>query len=169
VGIPLLNIEGIEWTVEEKAFIRELNKKGHIDIASKIHSAVYMPQSDGTITGFHYSVLNEFAELVNVEIEVELVDWNAYFYKEGEDLEKVQNDPDYFYVPTLIEDVDLYIDGLTSLPWREKMFDIIKFVPSKQLVVLEKENAPIQLKDLNDKTCSVVKDTLHSHLGSSSL
>jgi membrane-bound lytic murein transglycosylase MltF len=157
--IPLLNIEGISWTTEEIDYINELNKKGSIRIATKISATVYKPQSDGTVKGFHYSVLKEFTDLVEVEIDTQLVTWDDYFYKEGEDVEKAKNDPNYSYVPTLIDNVDLYIDGVTSLPWREKLFDIIKFVPSKQLIVSRLDNIPLQIADLNNKTCYIVRDT----------
>ncbi len=157
--IPLLNIDGISWTTEEIDYINELNKRGSIRIATKISSALYVPQSDGTIKGFHYSVLKEFTDLVEVEIDTQLVQWDDYFYKEGEDIEKAKNDPDYSYVPTLIDNVDLYIDGITSLTWREKLFDIIKFVPSKQLIVSGLDNSPLQIEDLNNKRCSMVRNT----------
>ena len=143
----------------EKTFIKDLNKKGSIKIATKISSAVYQPQKDGTIKGFHYNVLNEFAKLAKVKIDVKLVSWNDYFYKEGADIERIKADLNYSYVPTLIENVDLYVDGITVLPWREKMFDIIKYVPSRQMIVSRKENKPLRIEDLNNKNCAMVKNT----------
>jgi len=157
--IPLLTIEGIAWTEEERAYIRALHQKGSITIATKISSAVYMPQEDGSIRGFHYNVLKEFAELADIAVDIRLVSWSDYFYKEGEDVERVKTDPEYAYVPTLIEQVDLYVDGITALPWREKLFDILKFVPSRQLVVVRKENAPLTIQELHNTRCAMVKDT----------
>ena len=157
--IPLLEIKGANWTAEEIKFIQELNKKGSIKIATKISSAVYLPQKDGSIKGFHYSVLKEFADLAKVKIDAKLVSWNDYFYKEGQDLKKAQKDITYSYVPTLIENVDLYIDGITVLPWREKMFDIIKYVPTRQVVVSRKDNLPLEIGDLNNKICVIVANT----------
>jgi len=158
-SIPLLEIKGVNWTAEEIQCVRELNKKGSIKIATKISSAVYLPQKDGSIKGFHYRVLKAFADLVKVKIDVKIVSWNDYFFKEGQDLEKVQKNITYSYVPTLIENVDLYLDGITVLPWREKMFDIIKFVPSRQMVVSRKDNLPLKIGDLNKKLCAMVANT----------
>ncbi|KPA09908.1 murein transglycosylase [Candidatus Magnetomorum sp. HK-1] len=158
-SIPLLEIKGVNWTSEEITFIKSLNKKGSITIATKISPAVYLPQNDGSITGFHYCVFKEFADLVKIEIIVKLVSWNDYFYKKGKDLEKVKKDPAYSYIPTLIENVDLYIDGITVLPWREKMIDIIKLVPSRQMLVCRKDNLPLKLHDMNNKSCVMVKNT----------
>lgn len=157
--IPLLEIKGVNWTAEEFEFIKELNRKGSIKIATKLSSAVYLPQNDGSIKGFHYNVLKEFAGLASVKIDVKLVSWNDYFYKEGQDLKKVQKDVTYSYVPSLIENVDLYIDGITALPWREKMFDIIKFIPTRQMVVSRKDNLPLKIGDLNNKSCAMVANT----------
>ena len=155
----MLNLTEFNWTNDEILYIKELNKKGYIKIATKINSTVYFPLDDGTILGFHYNIIEEFAKLAGIKVDLQLVEWNDYFYKEGADLEKVKSDLNYSYVPTLIEDVDLYIDGITSLPWREKMFDIIKFVPSKQMIITRKDDVLLSLSDLNNKTYSMVKDT----------
>lgn len=149
--IPLLSIQGAHWTQEEQDFIRELHKGGSIKIATKISSAVYVPQQDGSISGFHYSVLKEFADLAKINIDIKLVTWDNYFYKRGRDLEKAKSDPHYAYVPSLIESVDLYLDGITALAWREKMFDIVKYVPSRQMIVTRKDNRPNKLESLDGK------------------
>jgi membrane-bound lytic murein transglycosylase MltF len=158
-SIPLLSIKGTTWTAEESAFITALHRKGSLKIATKISSTVYLPQTDGSIKGFHYEVLKEFADLAKVKLDIKLVSWNDYFYKEGEDLEKVKSDPNYTYVPSLLEEVDLYLDGITVLPWREKMFDIIRYVPSRQMIVSRLDNKPKTLSDLNNKVCVMVKNT----------
>ena len=158
-SIPLLQIPGAAWTDEEERCIQALHQRGRIDIATKISSAVYLPQPDGSIRGFHYNVFKAFADLAGIDIGIRLVPWNDYFYKAGEDLEKAKADARYAYVPTLIEQVDLYIDGITVLPWREKMFDIIKFVPSRQMIVSRKGHEPLALEDLDKKICAMVKDT----------
>ena len=157
--IPLLAIKGVSWTSEEVAYITALNRKGSIKIATKISSAVYVPHQDGSATGFHYSVLKEFADLAKINIEVELVAWNDYFYKKDEDLARAKLDPNYSYVPSLIEHVDLYIDGITALAWREQMFDIVKYVPSRQMLVSRVVNKPEQISELNNKSCVTVSDT----------
>jgi len=159
INIPLLSIESINWTDEEIAYIRTLNRKGSIKIATKLSDAVYLPRKDKSISGFHYSVLKEFADLAQVEIDVQLVAWQDYFDKNGGDLERVKSDPNYSYVPTLIENVDIYLDGITSLPWREKMFDIVKFVPSRQLIIVRENSKQSKISDLDGKICAMVRNT----------
>jgi membrane-bound lytic murein transglycosylase MltF len=159
VDIPLLSIEGANWTKEELAYIRLLNKKGSIKVATQISSAVYFPNKEGSITGFQYLVLKEFADLAKIDIDIKLVSWNDYFHKDGEDLEKAKLDPNYSYVPSLIEDVELYMDGITELPWREKMFNIVTYIPSRQMIVSRVDDKPEQISELNNKTCVMVNNT----------
>jgi membrane-bound lytic murein transglycosylase MltF len=158
-SIPLLSIKGANWTSEESAYIKALHQQGSLRVATKTSSAVYTLHKDGSITGFHYSVLKEFADLARVSIDIDLVTWDEYFYKEGEDLEQAKTDSSYSFEPTLIKNIDLYVDGITALPWREKMFDIIKYVPSRQMIVSRNNNEPSTIADLNNKVCAMVKDT----------
>jgi membrane-bound lytic murein transglycosylase MltF len=155
--IPLLSIQGANWTSEEFDYIKALNRKGSIKIATKVSSTVYSPQKNGSTTGFHYNVLKEFADLAKIKLDIQMVTWNDYFYKKGEDLEKVKTNPSYSYAPTLIDNVDLYLDGFTVLPWREKMFDIVKYVPSRQMLISRIDNIPKQISALNNKVFAVVK------------
>lgn len=159
IDIPLLSIKGADWTREEVAYIKAMNQKGSIKIATKVSSVVYVPHENGPPTGFHYSVLKEFADLAKIKIEIKLVTWNDYFYKKGEDLARAKIDQNYSYVPSLLEDVDLYVDGITALSWREKMFDIVKFVPSRQMLISRAENKFGQISELNNKSCVMVKNT----------
>ena len=69
-NIPFLKINSIIWTDEEIQFIKELNKKGSLLIASVISYSVYKPQADGTIRGFHYNIVNEFSKLLNVKLDI---------------------------------------------------------------------------------------------------
>lgn len=157
--IPLLHVKLIVWTDQEVQFIQALHKKGSISVASEISYSVYEPQADGTIRGFHYHILDDFSKLVNIRVNMLTVHWNDYFFKKGKSVERVKTDPNYTYTPELLEKVDLYVEGITALPWREQLFDIIKFVPSRQLLVIRKDQRINTYADLNNKTCAMVKNT----------
>jgi len=157
--IPLLKIAGVNWTETEVSLIEKLHDQGTISIATKVGPSVYMPNADGSISGFHFNVLREFTELADIKIEVVVVTWNDYFFKEGENLEEVKSNASYSYTPTLLENVDLYLDGITALDWREKMFNIIKFVPTRQLIVSRKDNLPKNKSDIDNKVFSMVSNT----------
>ena len=157
--IPLLHVKGIVWTDQEVAFIQALHKKGRIPAASEISCSVYLPQPDGSIRGFHYHVPDEFTKLLDIQVNIVTVNWNDYLYKSGERVERVKTDPNYTYTPELLEKVDLYVEGITTLPWREQLFDIIKFVPSQQILVIRKGARINHYADLNRKTCVMVRNT----------
>jgi len=163
--IPLLSIKGTSWTSDETTYIKALHQRGSITIATKVSTAIYMPEADGSISGFHYSVMKDFAGLLNISINKKIVSWDEYFYKSGEDLAKIKADKSYTYTPSLLESVDLYVDGFTVLDWREKMFDIIKFVPSRQMIVSRKGNKPNNIDDLNNKVFAMISNTsMKGHL-----
>jgi membrane-bound lytic murein transglycosylase MltF len=158
-AIPLLSISAANWSSDEITFIKALHKKGSLKIATRISPPVYQRHKDDSVTGFHYNVLKAFTDLTNINIEIEVVTWEPYFFQEGQDLRKAQNDPNYSYTPTLIGNVDIYLDTITALPWREKMFDIIKFIPSRQMLISRKNNIPNNLSDLANKHVAIVKHT----------
>jgi membrane-bound lytic murein transglycosylase MltF len=158
-AIPLLSITGANWSSDEVTFIRALHQKGSLKAATRDSSPVYQRHKDGSTTGFHYNVLKGFTDLTKIALELEIVSWDSYFYKQNEDIRKVQNDPSYSFIPTLIGNVDLYLDTITTLPWREKMFDIIKYVPARQMIISRKNNIPDRIQDLDNKSFALIKHT----------
>jgi membrane-bound lytic murein transglycosylase MltF len=153
---PLLALDGVTWTAAETDYIHALQRRGQIKIATN-RSAIDR--------GFHYNILKVFADLAQIDIDIRLVSRRDYFYRADGDLERIKTDPIYAYVPTLIENVDLYLDGITVLPWREKMFSIVKFVPTRQMLVTRKTDRPEQLSDLDGKVAAMVADTtISEHL-----
>jgi membrane-bound lytic murein transglycosylase MltF len=158
-AIPLLSISGANWTSDEITFIKALHKKGSFKIATRISTPIYRLHIDDSVTGFHYNVLKAFTDLTKINIEIEVVTWEHYFYRKGKDLRKAQNNPSYAYIPSLIENVDIYLDTITALPWREKMFDIIKYIPSRQMIISRKNNIPNNVSDLHNKYFAIVKHT----------
>ncbi|PKG93164.1 transporter substrate-binding domain-containing protein [Paraglaciecola sp. MB-3u-78] len=158
-AIPLLSISGANWSSDEITFIKALHKKGSLKIATRISPPIYQRHKDDSITGFHYNVLKAFTDLTKINIEIEVVTWEHYFYRKGKDLRKAQYDPSYSYIPSLIGNVDIYLDTITALPWREKMFDIIQYIPSRQMIISRKNNIPNNVSDLDNKYFAMMKHT----------
>jgi membrane-bound lytic murein transglycosylase MltF len=158
-AIPLLSLPSTNWSSDEITFIKALHKKGSLKIATRISPPVYQRHKDDSITGFHYNLLKAFTDLTKISIKIEVVTWEHFFYQEGQDLRKAQNDPSYSYIPTLIGNVDIYLDTITALPWREKMFDIIKYIPSREMIISRKNNIPNHVSDLDNKHFAIVKHT----------
>ena len=57
------------------------------------------------------------------------------------------------------KEVDLLVDGITVLPWREKLMSIIKIVPTKQMLIYNKRKKIRDIKDLNGKKIAMVRDS----------
>ena len=146
----------IDFTKEEEAYLRELKKKGVIKIATRKTPAIYEPQKDGSVRGFHYNLLKSFADNVGVELEVKIVEFKDYFSINGETPENVFIDPTYSYTPDLIREVDLYMDSLTVLPWREKLLDFVDLIPTKIVLVTRKGEEINDLKNLEGKVIVTV-------------
>lgn len=158
--IPILNEKSIKLTEEEVKFIKELNKRGKLKIATTYQENTYYIDSDGKIKGFHYKLANDFAEKIGVKLDIKIVDeWSRYFIKQGEDIERAKTDEKYSYTPDLFDEVDVYIAGITALSWREKLFDIVKFIPNKQMVVCRRDENIKKIGDLNNKTAVFVKNS----------
>ncbi len=78
-----------------------------------------------------------------------------FFYKDGVFDETVKTDPNVVYKPDLFEDVDIYVDTLTQIPWREKLMDFIGFTPIRELVIHQPDIDIENIYDMNDKTVAV--------------
>lgn len=158
--IPILKEKKIVFTDEEIKFIKQLNSKGVLRVAQTVNWDTYFPQNNGTIKGFHYNFVKEFATLLGVKLKVtSFEEWDTFFIRKGKELEKVKNDPNYSYSPELFDTNDIFAVGITVLPWREKMFEIVKLIPTKQMLILKKESEIKSIEDLNGKSIAVVKGT----------
>jgi len=158
--IPILNEKSIKLSQEEIKFIKELNKKGRVKIATTYQENTYYIDSDGKIKGFHYKLANDFASKIGVKLDIKIVDeWSKYFIKKGEDIERVKTDEKYSYTPDLFNEVEIYVAGITALSWREKLFDIVKFIPNKQMVVCRRDENIKKIGDLNNKSAVFVKNS----------
>lgn len=159
-AIPILNEKSIKFTEEEEKFIKELNKRGELKIGSTYQENTYFVDKNGNISGFHYKMAKEFAKMTGVKLNIKIIeDWSSYFSKKGENIEKVKTDSAYSYTPDLFGEVELYVAGITALPWREKLFDIVKFIPNKQVIICRKDEKVSSIKELNNKSIVFVKNS----------
>jgi len=151
----------INFTEREKEYISKL-KKNKLKIACRKKTTVYEPQKDGTAEGFQYLLAKSFADYLGVDLEIQSVTFDDYFNKDGKVPEVVKTDKNYSYTPDLIEKVDIYVDSITILPWREKLLRFIKTIPTIQLVVTRKGEEIKTLSGLKEKVISVMPQTSHA-------
>ncbi len=121
----------IAFTEEEIDRIKKLQEKGVLRIATRESEITYDPQIDGTIKGFHYLLIKNFADEIGIDIEVVLVSFKDYFSVNGKTPEEIFSNNDYTYIPHLLSSVDLYIDTLTALPCRQHIPSSSPIIPTK--------------------------------------
>lgn len=128
----------IDFSDDEKSYITDLKEKGKLVIATRIRGDIYSPQPDGTVGGFAYNMAKSLADHIGVELEINVVSFKDYYSIGGVIPGRVKTDPDYRYSPNLLDRVDLCVDTMTILPWREKLLRFIKIIPTRQLLITRK-------------------------------
>jgi len=104
-------------------------------VAMRALRSGYFIEEDGSIKGFNYTLAKSMAEYLDVDLEVKVVEFDNYYEKDGNVPEQVKTDPYYSYVPDLFNEVHMYCDTLTILPWREKIMSFVETAPVRQMVV----------------------------------
>ncbi len=148
-------VDELDLTDKEAAYLEALQNGGVLKIASREIETV-LNSSNGDYKGFNYNTIRKFADDVGVDLDVTIVDnIEVFFYKDGVFDETVKTDPNVVYKPDLFEDVDIYVDTLTQIPWREKLMDFIGFTPIRELVIHQPDIDIENIYDMNDKTVAV--------------
>jgi len=151
--------DNIDFTDEEKAYIEKLKERGEIRIAIRDRIGVFYEDEEGNKHGIHYGLAKNFADDLGVKLDIKLVQFENYFEKGGLIPETVKTDDTLFYTPDLLNEVDLYCDSLTALPWREKLFDFVEIYPVRQIVVNRTGEEIKSIEGIFDKKMIVLKDS----------
>lgn len=148
-------VEKMDLDAEEIAYLSSLQDKGVLKVASRQIETV-LKEENGQRSGFNYNTIKLFTDAVGVDLEIVVVDnIEAFFRKDGTFDSTVKTDPNMVYSPDLFDDVDVYVDTLTQLPWREKLMDFIGFTPIRELVVNRSPLEITSVYELNGKTVAV--------------
>jgi len=149
----------LELNDEELAYIEALKSNGGLKVAIREIESVYVLKSDGTISGFNYKLLMGFSEQFDVDIDLKFVGFSEYFKLDGEVPEAVKLDSDYYYTPDLFEEVDLYCDVITILPWRQKLMRFVEVLPVRQLLIHRSGEYFEDIEVMAEKKIAVKPDT----------
>ena len=152
-------VSDITFTDEEKAYIETMKEKGVLKVACRNKKSTYELLNDGTIKGFHFNLVKSFAEYLVIGLEIRVVKWDDYFSVNGKVPHRAQTDKTYSYTPDLIKQVDLYMDTMTIMPWREKLLCFVKVLPSRILLLTRKDEEIQDIIELKNKTISMVFNT----------
>lgn len=149
----------LDFTAKELAYIETLRETGQLTVATRNTTTVYY-EENGEMTGFHYSLFKALADELGVELEVKTVpSVSYYFMKDGVLPSGVKTDDTIVYTPDLIQEVDLYCDSLTLVPWREKLVTFVRLMPVREMVLFNKSIKIETLSDLQGKRIIIGKDT----------
>lgn len=145
---------------EERLLVQSLQDRGTIRIATRELDYVYMPQEDGSVNGFNYRLIKAFADELEISPDLTMLDnFSEYFEVNGQVPEGVKTDPSIVYVPDILQQVDVYCDVLTELPWRQKLFRFIRTVPVRQMLVVRSGEELSSLEELEGQVVTNIKDT----------
>ncbi len=153
-------IEYANLTQVEASYLKQLTRGNGLTVAIRELDYVYMPTDDGSINGFNYRLLWAFSQETGVNLELKFIDsFSQYFETNGTVPEHVQTDATIIYIPDLLQEVDLYCDVLTVVPWREKLFRFVKTVPVREMLVVREGEELTSLHQLDGKIVTNIKDT----------
>jgi len=131
-------------TESERDYVAELQATGGLKIATRLSDTVYdIDPTSGAISGFHYHLAKRFTEELNLQLNVKVVKFDDYFRKNGEIPEDISSGTSYQYKPDLFNDVDVYSDNMTVLPWRMGLMSFVDIAPVT-IVTLSQEQNPIE-------------------------
>ncbi len=148
-------VSTLDLTDSEQNYISKLKERGVLKAAIREVASVYR-EENGFGIGFNYSAIRGFTDDIGIDLELQIVDSiEAYFRKNGLFKESVKSNDDLVYNPDLFEEVDVYTDMLTQLPWREKLMDFIGFIPIRELSIYRSDQKISSVYDLNNKTIAV--------------
>lgn len=148
-------VSKLDLTDSEQAVLDEIKSRGVLKVASRQVETV-LKEVDGQKVGFNYSAIKQFTDSIGVELDVTVVDSiEVFFRKDGKFDAAVRTDPELKYKPDLFNNVDVYVDTLTQLPWREKLMDFIGFTPIRELVIHQPDVSIENIYDMNGMTVAV--------------
>jgi len=140
------------FTAEEKAYIKKLKMNDHLNIVSYESPGSFEVDSDGGFSGFQYDLILEFADFLDLEVEIKTVLFSELFSRDGIIPDELKTDPSYTYVPDIFNTADLCAGFLTVLPWRLQIMEMISYLPVREMLISREDNPIKQFSDLKGKT-----------------
>lgn len=158
-GVSAAAAESIPWTEAELRRLAALRKTG-LSIATTESLAIYEPRAGGEAGGVQYLLVKGMAEFLGLPLRLRTVAFPDYFALKGKLPARVKTDPAFRYTPDLFgRGVDLYVDTITVLPWREKLLDFIPVFPTRLVAVTRKGEELSDRAALAGKRISIIPGT----------
>ena len=149
-------IDSLNLTTDELAYIKTIQKRGSFKIATRISPSVYEPQEDGSVVGVWYNLIEQFAKLIETPIDVTVVNsMNDFFLQDDTIPDGLKEGTVPPYTPDYLKKVDIYIYTIGVKSWRERIFRYIPIFPNRTVLVIRKGEEFKSYKELDRKIVSV--------------
>ncbi len=152
----------LSLTDGEKSAIDALRAQGPLKVAMRKVSTVY-EERNGEIIGYNYHLIQEFANMMDLDLDITFVDSVTDFYAvDGAIPSQVMTQETYAYSPDLMDQVHVYADTITLLPWREEASLMIPVVPIQELLIVRLGCEVSELHELEGKTLAIQPDSSYA-------
>lgn len=150
----------------EKAWLdRRRAGAGSLSVAIRERPDTYEVLPDGSIRGFDYLLLREFAGCLGLELDLRVEQTiDAFFTRDGvvpKDLSAAGSS--YAYTPDLMKEVELYVSQFGVTPWRQRLVTMVPLVPTRNQLAGRKGETIRSFSDLDGKRFAVIKDSIQEH------
>ncbi len=161
--------KNIDFTDEENDYIKKLQRKGYLTIATRNRATIFEKDKFGQDKhgGLEYKIAKSFADFFGIKIKIEMVNSvQEYFARDGKIpdaiIEAGLTDGSIpSYTPDILKKSDVIVDGLSAQRWRLKLMSFVKTIPDKDVIVARKGIIVEKLEDLAKYRIAIVPLTAY--------
>jgi ABC-type amino acid transport substrate-binding protein len=152
---------GLVLSAEELDHLTSLRDAGGLSVAIDQEQVVYEPRSQGGASGLHYNLLLAVADLLDIPLKLEPVNFPQFFEKDGAVDQRLMTDPQFSYTPDLLVRNQLYVATMSRTDWREKFLKFLPLYPTTLSFVIREGEEKISADKLAGKTYALLRNTTY--------
>jgi membrane-bound lytic murein transglycosylase MltF len=152
---------------EERAWLdSRLSTTGRLDAALVNSPDAYQVMPDGSIHGFDYLLVREFAGTLGLRLAAQPQDRIEPFFAKDGVMPKDLGAPgiSYDYTPDLLKKVDLYASPFGISPWRQEMMVMVPLFPTRNQLAGRRGTEIRDLRELDGKRIAVIEDSYQQNI-----
>ncbi len=138
-----------------------LRSSGTMRVAISAEQSIYEEQPDGSIVGVHYELVLQLAELMMIDVEFVPVEFGEFFELNGVVPPELQTDPEFVYVPDLLQACEFYAVAMSPLPRRDLFLDFVPLYPSRLVYVTRRDRPRVSPDAFADSTFATIPNTTY--------
>jgi len=147
----------------EKAWLEARTQSGGaLKAAIRERLDCYEVAPDGSIKGFDYTLLREFAGTLGLRLDLRVEKTIDAFFSRNGVMPKDLGAPGttYDFTPDILKSVDLVVGPFGIYPWRQSLMTMLPIYPTRNQLAGRKGEEIRTLKELNGKRIAVIKDSV---------